>query len=223
MLIEYLEWDSVFFNLKIGRYIITESFDYDTFEQIFKKSEYDIVYVICDKILQIKNSNIKVDLMDILITVSKQFKSMEYDEVQYKLYNELNNTELQQCYDISEQVAVVSRFYTETLIGDTKTKLMYKKWIDNALNKTYSDGIFIEKNGVDVAGVHIVKVDNENNIGYFTLTGVDKKLKQTGIGRKLWNQSYAYFKYMNVKKIISVVLSHSYHDISWLRERNRRD
>jgi dTDP-4-amino-4,6-dideoxy-D-galactose acyltransferase len=43
--------------------------------------------------------------------------------------------DLLQCYTIAEQTSVVSRFYKDKIIGPEKTKALYRKCIDNALNQ----------------------------------------------------------------------------------------
>ncbi len=70
---------------------------------------------------------------------------------------------------------------------------MYRKWIDNALNKSFSDGLFLTKDAGIVTGIHLLKTDQENKIGYFTLTGVNPNSKRMGIGNKLWTQSFGFW------------------------------
>ena len=84
-----------------------------------------------------------MELVDIRITMSKKLDRIAYKNKPYYLHNSLSKVELKDCYNIAEQIAKVSRFYKEEKIGIEKAKALYRKWVDNALNKTYSDGIFL--------------------------------------------------------------------------------
>jgi ribosomal protein S18 acetylase RimI-like enzyme len=144
-----------------------------------------------------------LDLVDIMMTMSKSFDKALNIEKTYDFRKSLSHMELQNCYQIAEQTAAVSRFYTEKMIGVEKTKQLYRKWIDNACNNEFSDGLFVIKDPkMIVAGLHLIKIDKTNKTGYFTLTGVKKDLKRSGIGRQLWNQSFGYFANENDINIV---------------------
>lgn len=125
--------------------------------------------------------------------MSKPFRKEEYINNDYSFRNALTQKELADCYEIAEQTAEVSRFYKEKKIGIENTKKLYRKWIDNAFSGVFSDGLFVSNDLNTTKGVHLIKTDRANNVGYFTLTGVNKNLKKSGIGRQLWEQSYGYF------------------------------
>ncbi|WP_458628872.1 GNAT family N-acetyltransferase [Winogradskyella sp. PC D3.3] len=206
MIIENLKWDSDFFGLKVGRLTILDNsvFNLDDFLKKVKDDDYDLVYVISyDKMLQ-NQSLLKanLNLVDIQMTMSLRFNSNNYITNPYEFRTELNEKELIECYAIAESTSKVSRFYTELSIGTEKTKELYRKWIDNAINKSFSDGLFLEKLNDKVVGIHLIKTDENNDKGYFTLTGVDETIKRMGLGTKLWNQSFGYLA--NEKKITEV-------------------
>lgn len=195
--IEFLEWDSTFFGIKIGKLIIEDEkhFNYTSFLEDVKRNDYKFVYVFkLNKMLSWGNvlkSNLR--LVDIQPTMSMKFDRDLYKEVKYQLNNELTKEDLLGSYKIAEETATVSRFYNEVLIGPLKTRELYRKWVDNALNKTFSDGLFLEKELDTVTGIHIIKTDLINKIGFFTLTGVNDNFKRQGLGKKLWIQSLGYW------------------------------
>lgn len=208
MKIEYLKWDSDFFNLKIGKLEVINESDFNKKEFLIQARDenYDLIYIFkynsCFVDQSIFESN--VYLIDIMIKMSMKLpcENINIDNVEFR--TSLDKNELEECYDISEQISSVSRFYIEPLIGKDLTRNLYRKWIDNALNKTYSDGIFIEKINDKIVGLHIIKSDYEHNIGYFTLTGIDSNYKRMGIGKKLWYQSFNFWNTnSNIKKIVS--------------------
>lgn len=191
-----LDWDSDFFEKRIGKVIIYDENDFDP--KSFNEEAYqnfDLVYVFSynkmlsyDKVLA---GNL--DLVDIMITMSMPFNGQLYKDKDYDFKRAISQEELKQCYEIAEQTSVVSRFCNEEMIGPVKTKELYRKWIDNAFNNLFSDGMFIVKESDLTKGIHLIKVDKENKIGYFTLTGVNQNYKKTGFGRKLWEQSFGFF------------------------------
>lgn len=206
MTIEPLEWDSELFNINIGRLVIDEITDVNPvmFNDIVSKGRYDLIYVFKSKSVLSNDivSLLGLDLMDIMITLEKPFISYPSSDIEYDFRTTLSSNELREAYDIAEQTSTVSRFSKEPLVGPEKTKLLYRKWVDNALKQTFSDGMFIEKHENRVIGIHLIRTDRE--IGYFTLTGVDRSLNGKGIGTKLWNKSYSYWSHENnVLKIVS--------------------
>lgn len=203
--IEQLKWDSCFFNMRIGRILIQSEEDFEA--EIFKNEalqNFDLVYVFSyEKMLtqrQIRYANL--DLVDVMLTMSKPFEKKEYATNDYDFRNYLSKSELHDCYSIAENTSTVSRFFTEETIGPQKTKLLYRKWIDNAVQKSFSDGLFLAKENEKVVGVHLIKVDEKNKEGIFTLTGVNPNYKRSGLGRKLWEQSFGFFS--NETEIISI-------------------
>ncbi|KAF0236569.1 MAG: TDP-fucosamine [Prolixibacteraceae bacterium] len=197
MVIEFLKWDSEFFGIKVGKLTIYDDMDFDPF--LFKQQSNDekfkLVYVFKFQKMLPWDKVLKADLhfVDIQLTMSKKFEKADYMNIPYDFRTELTDKERNECYKIAEDTSMVSRFYNENKIGKEKTKKMYHKWIDNSINKSFSDGLFLVKELNSVSGIHLIKTDNQNKIGYFTLTGVDPNYKRMGIGKNLWIQSFSYW------------------------------
>ena len=190
-----LDWDSQFIGIKTGRTIVSNEIDFDPklFMEMAKNESFDLVYIFVDSkmLSQQKLKSANLELMDIHLTMKKSFNKSDFIDSYYDFRTDLSPKELSECYTIAEQTSVVSRFYKEPLVGPQKTKAMYRLWIDNALNSTFSDGLFIVKDNDTVQGIHLIKTDPST--GYFTLTGVNTNLKGAGLGSRLWNQSFAYW------------------------------
>lgn len=207
MKIEYLKWDSDFFNLKIGKLEVINESDFDKNEFLLQARDenYDLIYIFkynsCFINPRIFNSNI--NLIDIMIQMSMKLPSNFNFDNNFDLRNTLNENEIAECYNISEQISSVSRFYTEPLIGELLAKKLYRKWIDNSINESFSDGILLEKLYNKIVGIHVIKTDFINKVGYCSLIGVDNAIKHKGIGKKLWNQAFNYWiKNKSISKII---------------------
>ena len=197
MKIEKLLWDSEFFGINIGRLIVQNDKDFDAlrFIQQADDEKYELIYVFkfqnmlpWDKVL-----NAKLELVDLQITMSKAFHREDFINFPYEIKNELSDKEKDECYKIAEETSIVSRFYTEKKIGAPKAKELYRKWIDNSLNKSFSDGLFIIKDCNEIVGIHLIKTDKKENVGYCSVIGVNPNKKRIQIGRKLWEQSFGYW------------------------------
>jgi len=197
MVIEKLNWDTEFFGIKIGRLLVTDEKDFDPIEFVerARDEKYELVYIFkySNMFTLPKVLKANLDLVDIMLTMSKKFNKNEYKNIPYNFRTSLSKQEIDECYYIAEKTAKVSRFYNDNKIGIEKTKALYRKWIDNALDSKFSDGIFLEKEMDKVVGIHLLKTDKKNNLGYFTLSGVNPEYKRMGIGYKLWLQSFGYW------------------------------
>jgi dTDP-4-amino-4,6-dideoxy-D-galactose acyltransferase len=198
MKIEKLTWDTEFFGFNVGRVTIYNENDFHPLE--FKKQaieeNYELVYVFkySEMLSWQKVIKAELEMVDIMLTMSKKFYKSDNKDISYDFRTKLSKKELEECYYVAEQTANVSRFYKEKKIGAEKTKALYRKWIDNALNKSFSDGLFVEKEKDIIIGIHLLKTDENNRIGYFTLTGVNPNYKRKGIGHKLWTQSFSFLE-----------------------------
>jgi ribosomal protein S18 acetylase RimI-like enzyme len=192
--IEKLVWDSEFFSLHIGKVNIEDN-DLFFLPEIFNEqslAEYDLVYIFSHQLLPNAN-DFDLDLVDVMITMSQPLDKSQTNKHDYTFRTSLNEREIKECYEIAEQTAEVSRFYLERLIGPEKAKALYRKWIDNAINQQYANGILIVRSGEEIAGIHVVKSVKEDSAGLCSLIGVNKKFKGHGLGKNLWQQAFGYW------------------------------
>jgi ribosomal protein S18 acetylase RimI-like enzyme len=194
--IDRLDWDSEFFEKRIGRVLLDNETNFDPISFVDEaKQNFDLVYLFSyqkmlpHEIMLLAN----LDLVDIMITMSMPFDKKMHTENKYNFKSSLTHSEVIECYDIAEQTSIVSRFYDEKIIGPEKTKMLYRKWIDNGFNDSFSDGLFLVKELNSIIGIHLIKVDKKNKVGSTSLIGVNANYKQLGIGRQLWNQAFGFF------------------------------
>lgn len=211
--IEFLKWDSDFFGMKVGKIQLSRgSFEKSKFIDEQNKEQFDLIYGFSNTN---QNPNrfwesLGFYFVDCTITLSMKFYPEKYKELNYVCCSNLSDDDIRDCYNISETIAPVSRFYRESVIGKELTKKMYRKWVDTALDGSFSDFLFVERVNDGIGGIHTIRT--ENNIGVFTLTGVRAGFQGCGIGRKLWNQSFAYWA-LSAHKVESVVSKFSISNI----------
>lgn len=203
-LIEKLEWDSHFFDINIGKSVIDDEKKFDPIKFCEEaKEEYDLVYVFsCQNMISSQKAfDAKLDLVDIMITMSMPFDANNYTYSGCDFKTKLTEDEIRECYEIAEQTSVVSRFHREPLIGPEKAKTLYRKWIDNSLNSSFNDGILVTRSEEIITGLHVIRTDHIEQTGLCSLIGVHNNYKGRGIGKSLWKQAFAYWKqYNNINK-----------------------
>lgn len=195
-LIEKLEWDSHFFDINIGKSIIDDEKKFDPIKFSEEaKDEFDLIYVFGYQNMISTQTAIdaKLELIDIVITMSMPFDANNYTSNIFDLKTKLTEEELKESYEIAEQTSVVSIFYREPLIGPEKAKALYRKWIDNSLNSSFSDGILLTRSDGIITGLHVIRTDYIKKTGLCSLIGVNYNYKSRGIGQGLWKQAYAYW------------------------------
>lgn len=197
MIIEKLDWDSEFFGIKIGRLIIggEPGFDPSRFIQQARDDKYELVYVFkFNEMLPWKMTlESELELADIQLTMSKKFVATDYKSFPYDFRTELTSEEKEACHHIAEEISTVSRFYNEEKIGRNKTKAMYREWVDNALNGTFCDGLFLIRDDNEIVGIHLIKTDNPGKVGNCSMIGVSHAFRNKHIGENLWEQAYGYW------------------------------
>lgn len=208
--IERLDWDSKFFKIEVGRLLLKKDdvFDPIKFKEVAKEN-FDLIYVFAYEHL-LSHTNIKsadLDLVDVMMTMSMPFDKDLFVDSKYVFRNDLSKDELNESYEIAENTSSVSRFFTEEKIGPEKTKLLYRKWVDNAMKKSFSDGMFLVKENNSVVGINLIKVDQKKKEGIVSLIGVNPNYKRLGLGKKLWEQAFGFFS--NETEITKVKTSFS--------------
>lgn len=175
MKIKYLDWDSCFFNKKIG--LLDLSNDYH-FSEI--QNDFDLIYVVSDKDIAI--TDYKESYSENKIVFSKKIvqKNESTDET---IFSELEDSPRKDIYELAFESGKFSRFKLDANFSQTEFENLYKKWVDNSFTKEFADAVLVYKEQNKVLGFVSYKVwDIHATIG---LIGVCSSHQGRGIGRKL--------------------------------------
>jgi len=177
MVIKYLEWDSSFFNKKIGLLDLSQNQKYFEVE-----NDYDLIYVVSD--LEIVNnltnyeqthSETKVVFSKILAKEDK----LVYDAI----VSVLNSPPKESIYQLAFESGKFSRFNLDVNFTNSEFKQLYKKWVDNSYSREFADDILVYENLNESIGFVTFKIfENYATIG---LIAVSPLYQGKGIGRKL--------------------------------------
>lgn len=177
MIIKYLDWDSSFFNKKIGLLDLSNAF------QCFEiQNDYDLIYVISKEEIAVAIPNFKLGYSENKIVFSKKtVQSRESTDA--NIFLELNDSHKKEIYDLAFESGKFSRFKLDPNFSPTEFEKLYKKWVDNSYTKEFADGVLIYKEQNTILGFVTYKVwDGYATIG---LIGVCPKHQGKGIGKKL--------------------------------------
>lgn len=199
-MIEYLPWDSNFFNLRVGKinFITNESFSFNS-DDI---SNYDLLYLFTKPnqtkvINHIKSVN--GVLVDEKVTFSKEIKSSNqiYNIEEYN--HEVITDEL---YALAIQSGIKSRFKIDSKFPKGSFEKLYKEWIEQSVINNYCDKIFVVKDEDIVIG--FVTLHLNGNIGKIGLIAVNESYRGKGIGKQLMYACENYL-YKNKIKTLEVI------------------
>lgn len=184
--INYLPWDSKFFNLKIGK-IICKKYDIELINNSIEswgQKGYDLIYfIINDKID--KKLILKKYLFDQKVTFYKNINDSLKKPKKIKQYKK---SEIDpKLYKLAIQSGKYSRFKKDSNFKFNQFKNLYKTWIRKSVKKIIADNVYVYKKNKSIQGMITIKI--KNNSGKIGLISVDKNSRSSGIGSKLINSA----------------------------------
>lgn len=190
MKIEKLNWDSNFFNLRIGKIECKEvTFSKAEIEDIEK---YDLIYVISEN--KIDNPHLSKPFTK--VEFKFELKNCPIYELNLKddisaVSDEISNNDVNKLNKLAFAAGEYSRFRRDEKFNKNEFTLLYLEWIRNSINQKIADKVLIHRDEHEViTGFITLKFHELNtNIG---LLAVDKEVRQQGIGRKLIERAKYY-------------------------------
>lgn len=177
MIIKYLDWDSSFFNKKIGLLDLSNDCKFSEIQ-----NDYDLMYVISNEEIAVDIPNFKQSYSENKIVFSKKIVQNR-ESADSNIFSELNGSPKKEIYDLAFESGKFSRFNLDLNFEKSEFQKLYKKWVDNSYTKEFADGVLIYKEQNTILGFVTYKVwDGYAAIG---LIAVCPKHQGKGIGKKL--------------------------------------
>lgn len=177
MKIKHLDWDSSFFNKKIG---LLELLNDCNFSKI--KNDYDLIYVVSDKDVAVESVDFKEGYRENKIVFSKKIVQKN-ESTEVNIFSELEDSPRNEIYELAFESGKFSRFKLDKNFHQIEFENLYKKWVDNSFNKEFADAVLVYKEQNKILGFVTYKVwDKQATIG---LIAVCSKHQGIGIGKKL--------------------------------------
>lgn len=204
MSLDFLEWDSELFGIKIGKILHFTSFE--EFEQIIsyaRENQYKLIYCFADP------SNVAANevysafgkLVDRKVTYYRNIEQKDYS-LPLNVVEYTEGTVTEELYALALQSGAYSRFKIDTNFPHGSFEKLYRKWIENSVNKTFAEKIYVYKADHSIKGILILK--RKENIGTISLIGVDQSVRGKGIGLALIEAALHYYSICEVSRIEAV-------------------
>lgn len=206
---QYLEWDSDFFGVRIGRIIVNRLTE-ETLEEVLmwcKSNAIDCLYFLADmddaRTARLAEEH-NFRLVDIRVTLERRinvFPEEEEGSVQNVVRLCIPN-DVQALRAIARVSHLDSRFYYDSIFPKSQCDALYETWIEKSCSG-YADAVIVaELSGELVGYVSCHLLDQvKGQIGLF---GIRPDLKERGLGRKLIDESLRWFFRQERKEVMVV-------------------
>lgn len=177
MIIKHLDWDSSFFNKKIGLLDLSNGFQYPEIQ-----NDYDLIYVLSKDEIAVAIPNFKLSYSENKIVFLKKI-AQNRESTDVNIFSEIKDSPRKEIYALAFESGKFSRFRLDPNFSPTEFEKLYEKWVDNSYAKEFADDVLIYKEQDAILGFVTYKVwDGYATIG---LIGVCPKHQGKGIGKKL--------------------------------------
>ncbi len=175
-MINKLEWDSNFFNLKVGEFIYYQNYkDKDL-------SAFDLIYVVSDKDFELQLENFENSFAETKVIFNKKPEKGNQNPQPIFSFDK-QNIDIQELYYLAFESGKNSRFLLDKKFNPNHFRMLYKQWIDNSINKKFADDVLVYFEEKTAKGFVTYKViDTTATIG---LIAVNPNSQGKGIGAKL--------------------------------------
>lgn len=198
MTLEYLNWDSIFFGLRIGRIALTDCLSESSLNQLLtqaKEEQYNLIYVFTPELIRLSpdilaTKNGKLVDRKVLYEIDIRGKEIKPDNTIEDWTGKYLTDDI---LDLSYLSGQYSRFLTDNKMPTNAFQKMYKEWIDKSLSGILADKVFIARENKEIIGFSTLKINTDLK-GEIGLISVAEKAQGKRYGTKLINQCVAYLK-----------------------------
>jgi ribosomal protein S18 acetylase RimI-like enzyme len=178
-MIKRLEWDSSFFNRRIG--LLDLNSGSPNFEDL---NDWDLIYIMSDEDFTVDINKFNKTYSETKVIFSKMI--IENKEViDENISVAKKNDNKKQIYNLALESGKFSRFNLDKNFKRAEFKKLYYKWVDKSFNKDFADSVLVYKFENKIIGFVTYKIlDNLATIG---LIAISPLYQGKGIGRKLIN------------------------------------
>jgi dTDP-4-amino-4,6-dideoxy-D-galactose acyltransferase len=213
---QHLDWDSTFFGFRIGKIKVCST-NYDKIEALLqehKKENYQLIYLISDKPLE----QYTPSLVDKKVTFT--FESFVHDYTENKALISLAEDYIldKKLLDLTIQSGEYSRFRLDPKFPDGSFEKMYRKWIENSLNKSIADEVIVFKHNDKIEGFVSYKAYNDKLV--IGLIAVDTASRGKQIGTKLVDFIKSKSQKLDKKSIEVVTQMDNIHACNFYKKNN---
>jgi dTDP-4-amino-4,6-dideoxy-D-galactose acyltransferase len=181
MICERLEWDSDFFEIEITEI----NYDSNTTFKVSNIESYELIYLKNCFLEHFTILGFKLKFQQTKVLFSKSINKSNFYSSNLVFDFDYHTIDNHRLYPLAFESGNYSRFNLDLNFKTQKFEELYKKWVDNSINKKIADKIFYIKVEENIEAFVTVK----KNINYATigLIGVSKDSQGKGYGTILLN------------------------------------
>lgn len=179
MKLKSLSWDSTFFNLKVGELILDNAQEISSVIQ----DDLDLIYVKSFKKISLVLDHYTCSYTETKLIFERNIvkKNTGLDNNIMSVYSsEIDRNGL---YRLALESGKYSRFKLDPNFSERNFKDLFKAWIDNSLNGSFSDGFLVYKLSEKIVG--FVTYHMHDDYASIGLIAVDLEQQGTGVGSQL--------------------------------------
>lgn len=193
----FLDWDSTFFNLRIGKVLCTLPVSID----VADIEDFDLLYCYADpqdkalNNLLVQQGGVLVD--EKVMFVKKAMPAPVNNEITIHQKGDKDNDE--KVVSVGIQSGEFSRFNVDQNFGNAQFFRLYREWIEKSISREIADEVFVYKETSSIRGVITFKV--KSGRGDIGILAVDKDSRGKQIGKKLVQMCENYCVHMKVDEL----------------------
>ena len=209
MNIKILDWDSAFFDLRIGFVMIDEYF-VKNHQNILAdaKTNFDLIYGFCNNGEFDNLSDIKNYYQTTNIDFTRDVNHHKTD-IAPEIKSQYRPEDIESIYKLSLAAGHSSRFKIDPRFNESDHQRLYKIWVERSLNHQIADEVFLYAGAESIMGFVTIKIkDLSAEIGLIAVAETQRGL---GIGTKLISAVNQYALSHHCKQInVATQLENSY-------------
>ena len=180
MTISYLQWDSNFFCLRIGKAEIYSVDDIDNLQslELELKNQYDLIYIF-------NYINRKVDFATLVDVKVDYAKTIEHKEFNTHVHSYNNDSCTEQLYRLSLISGKYSRYNLDKNFPKGSYESLYRRWIEQSVCKNFADDVLVYTDNSIECGMVTYRINKDDNTARIGLVAVDDAIQGKGIGSSL--------------------------------------
>ncbi len=211
--LKHLNWDSNFFNKKMGRLFYYRNdtgieTGHKLIESLVKKAHHlNYEHIMC----RIKANDFPTlwtlecanfNIVDTALTLTFDFGNGSFNGISSKHnINQCKKEDVKDLQKIASYAFRSSYFYVDSLFKQKEVDEMHKVWVLNLFND-HANKILVAKDNKKIVGFVTCSIDKIKNVGVIDLIGVDKKYLCRGIASALINKALVWFS-TKVKQVVA--------------------
>lgn len=178
-MIEFLEWDSSFFDRRIGLC------DLDIgFVNLDDAHQYDLIYVMTEGNNLVSIENFETNFTETKVVFSKKIINSDVISINENILKINENSDFKDSiYTLAFESGKYSRFKLDSKFKTKEFEKLYETWVDNSFNKEFADVVLVYRLHNSCIGFVTYKIfEDYAAIG---LLAVSVEQQGKGIGKKL--------------------------------------